>query len=271
MKPPRPGSRVQLAVVPLAGLVAVSLAGAGADPVGAEPPAGLHAPYDSLLCRYVDERGVRYRAWQASEADRRGLQSYVHGLESVDPASLDHDQALAFWVNLYNAVTLDLILDHYPVESIRDIGGEQEDPWERTLVRVAGRDLTLNEIEHGILRPRYEDPRIHFALSCAAKGCPPLASHAFVGARLQAQLEAVTAAALDDSAFVDVSACRGGEGTIRISRIFEWYARDWDGVGGVRAFLARYRPGDRERLLDARCELDYHEYDWALNDASPVP
>jgi hypothetical protein len=268
-----------------AGLVARSgdarrdAAGQGSPPAVGDPAAkptppptrDLHRVYDALLRRYVTREGVLYSAWASSPEDREALEAYVRRLQVVDTAPLARSDALAFWINLYNAVTLNLILDHYPIASIRDLPGTQS-AWERKLVVVDGQHLSLNEIESGILRPVFTDPRIHFALNCAARSCPPLAAFAFEGTEIDAQLDAVTAAALNEPTFVDVSGCRDGSGTIHVTKIFEWYASDWQTPDlSVRSFIAGYRPADRHRLLDQRCELVYDDYDWALNDAGGAP
>jgi hypothetical protein len=244
-----------------------SLLPSGAEARTAGVP-DLHAAYDSLLGLYVDETGVRYEEWARSD-HRFDLKDYILRLEAVEPDTLSRDEALAFWLNLYNAVTLEVVLDHYPIQSIRAFGVGDAAIWEKELVTVAGRPLTLNEIEHGIVRAEFQDPRIHFALNCAARSCPPLAPTAFTGAKLEEQLEAVTHAVVNDPAFVDISGCRTGRGAIRLNMIFEWYAADFEKDGkSVRDFLARYGPQHhRQALLDESCDLVYDDYDWALNDA----
>jgi hypothetical protein len=153
-----------------------------------------------------------------------------------------------------------LVLEHAAVSSIREIGGPDKSPWQRIVVRVVGRELSLDAIEHEIVRPRFGDPRVHFALNCAARGCPPLRAEAYTGERLQVQLDAATRAALNDPQFVDASQCGSEAGVLRLSRIFEWYADDF---GELRAFLDRYRA----EPIAAECSIEYMDYDWALNAA----
>lgn len=247
--------------------VALSLAGlliAVSTPVSAE---SLHDDYDALLERYVvDDRWVDYAAWFRSDEDRARLQNYLDQMATADPATLGRDGTLAYWINLYNALTLDLILDHYPVGSIKDLGGLLTSAWEKELVEVAGRAFTLNQIENDVIRRRFEDPRIHFALNCAAFSCPPLAGFAFTADQLDEQLERVTRRALRDPTWVDPSRCRTyGKGTIRLSKIFDWYADDFGGEAGIRGFLARYLPEAELPLQNEGCSLDYLDYDWSLN------
>ncbi|NNM33274.1 MAG: DUF547 domain-containing protein [Gemmatimonadetes bacterium] len=227
------------------------------------PAAGsdLHADYDALLSTYVKDGLVDYDGWYAHKKSRRQLMDYVARLESTDPGALSRDEALAFWINLYNATTLRLILDNYPVESIKDLGGFLSSPWKKELVTVDGEELTLNEIENDIIRPRFQDPRIHFALNCAAVSCPPLAPFAFTGAEISEQLDQVSQQALQDERFVRIER-DGDEVRIHLTRLFDWYEDDWE---NVREFLATYRPADRAVLLDEDAELKYNDYSWKLN------
>jgi hypothetical protein len=235
-------------------------------------PADLHAPFDALLQRYVVEgRFVDYSTWQAQESDRRALAHYIRTLSEVDPSVLSAPQRFAYWVNLYNAVTVDLILDHYPLQSIKDLGGLLSSPWKRELVTVGGEPLSLDEIEHLELRGSTDDPRLHFALNCASIGCPPLYERAFRAEVLEAQLEEVTLRTVSDPAWVDLSECPGayGNGLIRLSKIFDWYRSDFDGEEGIRSFLTHYLPEHAFALANVDCDLHFLRYDWSLNEPPP--
>ena len=227
-----------------------------ADPADADR---LHADYDTLLDRYVRGFDVDYDAWEKSSADVAALHRYVQQLTDLDPAGWPHADGLAYWLNLYNAVTLRLILFNYPLDSIKDLGGFlRTSPWGRELVTVAGRDLTLDEIENDIIRPGFEDPRIHFAVNCAAIGCPPLQDFAYRAAELSSQLDHACREALNHERWVRVQ-----EGELHVTKIFDWYEEDFTRDGQtVRSFIARYReqplpPGDVEIM----------DYDWSLNRA----
>jgi hypothetical protein len=236
----------------LVALVLVATACAADGPRAADE---LHADYDRLLQTHVAGFDVDYAAWASSEADHAALARYVEDLAALDPAGWPHADGLAYWINMYNAVTLRLILDNYPLESIKDLGGFlKKSPWKRELVTVAGRDLTLDQIEHDIIRREFGDPRIHFAVNCASVGCPPLQPRAYRAAELDAQLDHACRQALNHERWVRVE---GDE--IRVTRIFDWYGEDFD---SVRSFIDRYRPSP---LPGGK--IEFLDYDWSLNQA----
>ena len=223
----------------------------------------LHKAYDQLLQKYVEDGRVNYAAFHRSQQDVATLHKYVHSLEKINPDKLAPKEALAYWINLYNAVTLRLILDNYPVESIKDIGGFFSSPWKKKLVTVQGRSLTLNEIENEIIRPQFKDARVHFALNCASIGCPPLADRAYAGTHLDEQLNAASSYALQRENWLKI------DGAIKTSKIFNWYAQDFiDYAGSVRQYLARYRPDLKSILLDENKSLEFMDYNWNLNEAN---
>ncbi len=226
-----------------------------------------HEVFDRLLGTYVvDDRFVQYDLWYSNPEDVEALHDYIRSLEKVHPQDLPRNEALAYWINLYNAVTLGLILDHYPVTSIKDLGGRLSSPWDQELVRVDSEALTLNKIENEILRPKFREPRIHFAISCASQSCPPLASTAYTGDRIEEQLEAAARRTITDPYWVDLSHCGTyAKGSIRLSKIFGWYKDDFGGEKGVRNFLAHYLPAQKLPLQNGGCSLDYNDYDWTLN------
>ncbi|MEL7028882.1 MAG: DUF547 domain-containing protein, partial [Pseudomonadota bacterium] len=128
---------------------------------------------------------------EVSDTDHAALKAYIDQLEQIDPGALGEDEAFAYWVNLYNAVTIDVVLDNYPVRSIRNINsGIRPGPWRRKLATVKGEDLSLDDIEHEILRKEWSDNRVHYAVNCASIGCPDLAAEPFTGARLDEMLDA---------------------------------------------------------------------------------
>jgi len=234
-------------------------ASAWAGPAAVEP---LYARYDSLLRRHVHGLGVDYEAWHDDAADRKALDEVIEGLADLDPAPWAHDESVAYWINLYNAATLRLVLEHYPLDSIKDIGSLfSAGPWSRKVVRVAGRDLSLDEIEKKILLPLARDARVHFAVNCASVGCPPLRDRAWRGQALDEQLDRATRFALHRPRWLRID----GD-TVFLTKIFDWYEKDFErDAGSVRAFLARYRddlpPGDYS--------IEIMDYDWDLNAAGP--
>ena len=242
---------------------------AGATASGGGDASAVETRWSELVARHVvDDRWVDYEAWHASEEDRAALDAVVDDLAALRPSAMDDAGAIATWINLYNAVTVQLVLEHYPLASIKDIDtGLFGSPWKIERVTVEGRRLTLDQIEHEILRVDFDEPRIHFALNCASVGCPPLADEAFTGERLDAQLDEVTARALRDPTWLDLDGCEGayGEGVIRLTKIFDWFTGDFGGEDGVRDFLARHRPDARFVVQNTGCALDYMDYDWSLN------
>lgn len=231
-----------------------------------------HARFDRLLERFVGPEGnVDYEALQA-EADSV-LTPYLDRLASARPASLDRDARLAFWINAYNAYTLKLIVDHYPVKNIwattpgPATPTKENSPFKMEVGVVADTARTLDEIEHEIIRVRFDEPRIHFALVCAAKSCPQLRREAYTGPRLDPQL--------DDQARRFLHADRknripAGYGTIALSRIFKWYGTDFGPTpDAVQRFSAPYFEGAvRDSLARAAYDVRFLPYDWTLNAQS---
>ncbi|MBX3490133.1 MAG: DUF547 domain-containing protein [Parvibaculum sp.] len=237
-----------------------------------------HRPWGELLRTYVvvpppADRGavphfVDYAGLKAGKTDRKALGAYIESLEAVDPAALPRDEQFAFWVNLYNALTVQVVVDHYPVASIRDIsispGFFSRGPWGRKLVRVAGRDLSLDDIEHAILRPEFGDPRVHYAVNCASWSCPDLAVEPYEGATLDAQLDAAARRYVNSPRGVEF---RGGR--LTVSSIFSWYKKDFGGTeAGVLAHLRKYAEPELAAALAKATRVSSYDYDWSLNDAA---
>lgn len=235
----------------------------------------LHAPWTAILAKHV--RGGDFD-YAGLAKDRAGLDAYVMALEAVKPdafAALSRKEQFAFWINAYNAYTVKRVVDAYPIRSIRDLGDEKLSVWDRELVPLGrlfpklGRDkLTLNDVENNILRPTFLDARLHAAINCAAKGCPVLRAEAYTSAKLDAQLDEQVKLWLAD---VSRNRFDRAKSTAEVSRIFEWFAEDFQReAGSVRAWIARHRPDDSDWLgAEKKVEVGYVEYDWALNAAKP--
>jgi hypothetical protein len=234
---------------------------------GASSPALDHSAFDALLRRHVTAGLVDYDAFARAPEFR----TYLEDLASARLEGLSEPERLAFWINVYNAWTIEQINAHEERQSIRNINRTLgllplKGPWSEKMVRAAGRTLSLDEVEHEIIRQEFDEPRIHFALVCAALGCPPLRSEAYTGERLEAQLDEQARVFLLHSPRqnrVDVA-----EGTVWASPILTWYKGDFGGDDeSLGRFLARYWPEGPERdlLLSGRFRIRKTDYDWTLN------
>jgi hypothetical protein len=185
-------------------------------------------------------------------------------LEASEVGGLADREKLAFWINAYNILAIDLVARNYPVESIKDIGSLLRPVWKRRAGAIDGREVSLDEIEHGILRP-LGDPRIHGAIVCASLSCPPLRREPYRAERLEAQLDDNTRRWLaDPRKGVAVGA---GTRTLLVSAIFEWFAEDFEAEGGVLAFVERFGPDEARALVrEGGVRIRHLDYDWSLND-----
>ncbi len=229
-----------------------------------------HGVFGRLLAVHVTDGMVDYDAFKASPE----FSAYLQSLAQFEPRTLPRDEQLAFWINAYNAYTIELINTHGERESIRNInrglfGIRAYGPWQEPIAVVGGTAHGLDHVEQKIIRPRFREPRIHFALVCAALGCPPLRSEAYTGARLEEQLEDQARVFLrlsPEENRVDVASR-----AVYVSQIFRF--RDYeDDFGGSRESVARfiaryYPPGPERELLESGrwAKWQYTDYDWALN------
>ncbi len=228
-----------------------------------------HAPWDRLLATYVRPVAgapsrVDYAAWQENVADRAALRAYIAALEATPVSRLTRNEQFAFWVNLYNAATIDVVLARYPVASIREIKPNPfaTGPWGEPRVSVAGQRLSLDDIEHRILRKDWREPRVHYALNCASIGCPNLMARAWRAESLSADLDAAARAYVGSARGVAVTA----QG-LRLSRIYQWFAEDFGDEGALRAHLGAFAP-QSARAAIATAPIIGYAYDWSLNDVA---
>ena len=215
--------------------------------------------YGELLKKYVRDGKVDYAGFKSEEAK---LDRYLKILENVDPEKLSRNEQFAFYANAYNAWTIKLILSGYPdVTSIKDLGSLLKSPWKKKIVRIDGEVVSLDHVEHEILRPRFGDPRVHFAINCAAKSCPPLRSEPFSGAILDQQLDDSTRSFINDP-----KSYRLEDNELYVSRIFKWFSEDFN--DDIYGFFLKYATGDLAKELEAkagRIVVKYLHYDWSLN------
>ena len=232
-----------------------------------------HSQYDELLKKHVKGDRVDYAALKK---DRAPLDAYVDRVAKLGRPELEklsRDEQMAFWINAYNAITLRSIVDAYPIEgsffslhprnSIRQI----DDVWTRKHT-VASRQLSLDEIEHEILRKQWKDPRVHAAVNCASRSCAALRNEAYAGAKLDAQLDDATRCALADPSRNRIDPQRG---KVELSKAFEWFGEDFGVKQDERAildFVARYGRPEWKEFLEGfdPDDVDFLDYDWSLND-----
>ncbi|MGV6800301.1 MAG: DUF547 domain-containing protein [bacterium] len=204
-----------------------------------------------------------------TEQDHQQLKTYIQQLSAINPTDLSTDEGFAFWVNLYNAQTIDIILDNYPVQSIRDIRtGLRAGPWKRKVVTINGEALSLDNIEHDILRRHWRDQRVHYAVNCASIGCPNLARKPYEGAVLDAQLDAAAKAYINHARGVHFD----DRGRMTVSKIYQWFREDFGNSDmEVVAHIRRYADDDLRDRLSNITKITRYEYDWSLNDAKEMP
>lgn len=207
--------------------------------------------WDTFLKKYVTPEGeVDYKRIKANKTELDAITKSFSAV-STQTAWNKNDQ-LAFWINVYNAFTIDLIVNNYPVKSIRDLDGGK--PWDVKRITIGNKKYSLNNIENDIIRPQFKDPRIHFALNCAAKSCPPLQNKAFIGKSLDSQLEAATKNFINNTSFMTIAPSK-----LSLSRIFDWYAKDF---GNITDFLNKFST----IKVNKNPVVSYNDYNWSLNE-----
>ncbi len=234
-----------------------------------QPTAFASDDFTAILSAHVDDQGLV--DYSGLVADPGPLDAYLTRLATTDPSKLSDDDRLAFWINAYNAYTIYLIRDQYPTKGIlKTVSGPfiptVNSPFSDAFAAVGGRTMSLDDIEHGTIRSEFSEPRIHFAVNCAALSCPPLRSEAYEGVTLDAQLDAQTRRFLTDPerTQIDVAA-----GTARITKIMDWFGGDFGGSdAAVQQWIAPYVQSAEAKaaLESASLDVKYLGYDWSLND-----
>ena len=232
-----------------------------------------HRTWDALLEKYLvtsDPSGVNlFRYGAVTSLDRTALEMYLDELQAVKVSALSRPEQIAYWINLYNALTVNTVLEHYPVDSIKDIdispGLFSNGPWGAKLLNIESEKISLNDIEHRILRPIWRDPRIHYAVNCAALGCPNLQDRAYVPEKLDQMLNA--------SAMRFINHPRGTSidetGRLTLSSIYKWFGEDFgDDLDEILEHILGYASDELKEKIptDGKIKVKYR-YDWSLNDA----
>lgn len=222
-----------------------------------------HEAWTVLVKKHVGADGlVDYRGFIK---DKTELEAYLQKVsDNPPPLSSSNNDKIAYWLNAYNAFTIKLIIDHYPVKSIKDLGGKHQvifinTPWDRKFFKIGGKTMTLNRIEHRILRRDFTEPRIHFALNCASLSCPKLRREAYDGSKLDEQLTNQAREFLKDTSRNQVR-----EDPPQLSAIFNFYGKDmtkWSGKSLI-SFINQYSPS----MLKENVKAEYMDYNWNLNE-----
>ena len=210
-----------------------------------------HTQWNILLSKYVSKDGkVNYKGFKN---DEKALQKYLEVLQKSTPSeSWSKNEKLAFWINAYNAFTVRLILDHFPVKSIKDI----KDPWGKKFIVIGNETYSLEDIEHKILR-KMNEPRIHFAINCASYSCPDLLNQAFTAENMEQQLDATAKQFVNDASKNTIS-----KDEVEISKIFDWFSSDFKKQGSIIDFLNTYSTVE----IDKNAKVKYKTYNWSLNE-----
>lgn len=213
--------------------------------------------WDNFLQNYTLKKGkqtlVKYS--EIKEDELKEVLSEFESITKEEFASFSENEKLAFWINAYNAYTIQLIKKNYPVKSIKDLGSLFSSPWSKEFISIMGKTMSLDNIEHDTIRKNYKEPRIHFAVNCASLGCPSLYQRAFTGAKLEKQLSAVEDHFLNNK---EKNLMKGN--ILYLSKIFDWYGDDFEKFGGPKRYF--------ERKFEFKVsDIEFLDYDWKLNDA----
>jgi hypothetical protein len=230
-----------------------------------------HSQWNDLTQRFVlpTKNGINLLAYSKFEiADKNQLKAYISTLSKTPIRQYNKGEQMAYWINLYNAITVNLILDNYPIASIRDVksGFFSFGPWDKELITIEGESLSLNDIEHRILRPIWQDARIHYAVNCASIGCPNLQSSAFTAENTETMLDLAAVEFINHPRAAQVK-----YGKLRVSSIYDWYKADFGGTdASVIDHLRQYaEPSLVEQLSNIESIDNDDHYDWSINSLSP--
>ena len=213
--------------------------------------------YNRLLGKYVTSGGVKYAEWKANAADMQAIQSVVDGIAKENVSALGKQQQLAFYINAYNAWILHEALGKYPTKSVKDALFTF---FTSKRITVAGQQMSFNALEKDTIRSKFGEPRVHFALNCASRSCPPLNRTAFSADKLDGQFETLAKGYVNSEHGVKFNAAAK---SADLSKIFDWYKDDFKADGGALAFINKRRTTP----IPSDAKIGYQDYDWNLNEA----
>lgn len=234
--------------------------------LAAEPD---YAPWTALLQKYYSpQNGMDYKGLRTNDA--AALAKLTEDLSKVDAGKLERNEQLAFWLNLYNISTVKVVCDNYPLTSIRELSTDpivRLNVFKKERVPQSGKLMSLDDIENVKIREGFKDPRIHFAINCASKSCPPMRQEAFVGARVNEQLDDQARSFLNGTGGAKIVKS-GSKATLTVSKLFDWYGKDFvNWGGGVVPFVKKFVAAEKRAQLEgAKVTVAYYEYSWDLND-----
>lgn len=217
-----------------------------------------HHQWQQLLDKYlvVQPQQTLFRYDAVTPADKQLLQNYINHLAKLDPRQYNRNVQFAYWVNLYNALTVQLIIDNYPLTSITKLGGFFSfGPWDQAIVTINNKTLSLNDIEHRILRPIWRDPRIHYAVNCASLGCPDLLPHVFDSQHLNSQLDTAASRFINSDKGVKINSKQ-----TTLSSIYDWYSSDFGNQQALLQHINHYRIHNKINANNLK-----YDYNWLLN------
>jgi hypothetical protein len=254
----------QLRITTTLTIFLLTILGCNSTPIpaasGTKPPS--HQIWNGLLQQHVDSEGmVNYQGFLD---DREELNTYLNKISNTppDPATWTREEQLAYWINAYNAFTVKLIVDNYPLKSIQDLHPTLKIPgintvWHKKFFKIGGEESSLDQIEHDILRKQFNEPRIHFAINCASFSCPLLRNEAFTAENLDKQLNEQAAAFINDPKRNQIKA-----NSAELSKIFNWFTGDFTENGSLTEYLNKYS----QVKIQPSAKISYMEYDWSLNE-----
>lgn len=231
-----------------------------------------YADWQDFLGSYVfaGVRGINLVAYsKVTPEDKQKLERTIHTLEAIPISKYNRNEQLAYWINLYNALTVSVVLNHYPVKSIRDIHLSSKlfgkGPWDAKLLKIEGMSVSLNDIEHRILRPIWHDARIHYALNCASISCPNLMKVPYTSKNAQPLMNQNASDYINSPRGVFINSKK----QLIVSSIYKWYQADFGGSdAGVIAHLKKYAKAPLLKVLKGRHHVDGYEYNWSLNEGA---